>query len=169
MKLTFRTTEPIPTGGDTRGFLLKTLRSEDLLTVTTTEASLALGRTHWRQTVNRIALALFASVLIIFTAPTVLRHPTRLGVQLRSSTSLHSAIGLIFAIGLLWLSSSPTTVTTGLLSSNAFSSELSPYLLRTPGDILLLSLMMMMIGFVSLMLITWLLKVMTPKYPYHMA
>ena len=146
VKLTFRITDPIPTAGDTRAFLLKTLRSEPLLTVTTTEASLALGRTHWRQTVNRIALALFASILIIFTAPTVLRHPTRLGVQLRSNTSLHSVIGLIVAIGLLWLSSSPTTVTTGLLSFNAFSSDLSPYLLRTPGDILLLSLMMIIIG-----------------------
>ena len=146
VKLTFRTTEPIPTAGNTRAFLLKTLRSEPLLTVTTTEASLALGRTHWRQTVNRIALALFASILIIFTAPTVLRHPTRLGVQLRSTTSLYSVIGLIVAIGLLWLSSSPTTVTTGLLSSNAFSSELSPYLLRTPSDILLLSLVMIIIG-----------------------
>ena len=146
IKLTFRTTEPIPTARNTRAFLLKTSRGEPLVTVTTTESSLALGRTLWRQTVNRIALALFASILIIFIAPTVLRHPTRLGVQLRGSTSLQPVIGLIVAIGLLWLSSSPTTATTGLLSANAFSSDLSPYLLRTPGDILLLSLMMIIIG-----------------------
>ena len=146
VKLTFRTTEPIPTAGDTRAFLLETSRGEPLLSVTTTEANLALGRTLWRQTVNRIALALFASILIIFTAPTVLRHPTRLGEQLRGGSSLHSVIGLIVAIGLLWLSSSPTTAATGLLSSNDFSSNLSPYLLRTPGDILLLSLMLIVIG-----------------------
>ena len=146
VKLTFRTTESIPTAGGTRDFLLKTSDGEPLLTVTTTKASLILGRTLWRQTVNRIALALFASILIIFTAPTVLRHPTRLGAPFRGSSSLHSAIGLLVAIGLLWLSSSPTTATTGLLSFNAFSSDLSPYILRTPGDILLLSLMMIIIG-----------------------
>ena len=129
-----------------RSFPLTTADGDHLLTVTITQNDLALGRYTWRQNVHRVALAIFGSLLLLLTAAPLLRHPTRLGAQFRTRASPHSVIRLIGAVAVLWISASPVDSTGQLAVSSVLRSELAPIFLRTPLDILLLSLTMIVIA-----------------------
>ena len=144
--LNFDTPENNVLSTDEYAFSLDTTDGEHLLSVTTTARELALGRATWRQNVHRIALALFGGILLMLTAPTILRHPTRFGSQVRTLASLQTFMALMIAITTLWLSGSPLESNTGLVGSGHFSSNLAPMFLRTPADILLLSFSMIVIG-----------------------
>ena len=146
VKLDFQISETLSLVDGMRAFSLESPSGEPLLSVTTTDADLALGRTTWRQTVHQVALALFGSILFILTAPAILRDPTRFGSQLRTDTTLQTIIGLTVASAALWLSGSPVASNTGLVGSETLSSNLAPNLLRTPADVLLLGLAMIVIG-----------------------
>lgn len=129
-----------------RSFPLTAIDGNHLLTVAVTEKALALGRNNWRQNVHRVALAIFGSLFMLLTAAPLLRHPTRLGAQFSTRASPHAVIRLIAAVAILWISASPVDSTDQLAVASVLQSELAPTFLRTPVDILLLSLTMIVIG-----------------------
>ncbi len=129
-----------------RSFPLTASDGTHLLTVTITEDDLILARNTWRQSVHRSALAIFGTLLLLLTAAPLLRHPTRVGTPFRTSTSPTTVIWLIAAVAVLWISDSSAVQLNQLPNLPALQSQLAPTILRTPVDILLLSLTLIVIG-----------------------
>ena len=113
-----------------------------LLEAEVTTADVAAARTTWRRTVGSVALGIAAVLLLLAAVPELTRAPGRgpAGVVARSTASAGAA--LVFGAAAAWMASTPGPGRWRLFSPDVYASASAGELLRSPADLLLLTLVL---------------------------
>ena len=131
-----------------RTFELRSPSGEVLLEATVSNADLQAARGLWRHTVWNLTLILTALVIVLATAPGMIRAGRATTARESLGLAAIAAIGLGAASALLRIASAPAPARASLFSPETYASIRLPALLRSPADLLIMGALAVCLGLV---------------------